>query len=128
MSELKQQEQSRKGHVKLGLYLERDELLKRVSQRVDIMMAQGLLDEVQQHVDWGFKEWKPLQSVGYKEVLMFFDGLIEKDQIAELIIKNTMNLAKRQMTWFRADTQISWFHGEKEIEKAMLWAQDWIQR
>lgn len=129
VSTLKNKEQSSKhqtSHQKLGLYWERDELLQRVSLRVDMMLKKGLIDEVKAHIDRGLKTWKPLQSVGYKEVIMYFDGVIEKDQIRELIIKNTMNLAKRQMTWFRADPNVSWFHGGKDIEKAFLWAEDWF--
>lgn len=122
-------EQSRKkeiGHAKLGLYLERDQLLKRVHLRVEGMMSQGLVDEVQGLVAQGLKDWKPLQSVGYKEVLLFLEQQVSLDEMKALIVKNTMLLAKKQMTWFRADPKVVWFQALDELDKAENWAEDWF--
>lgn len=109
-------------HQKLGLYLDRDELLKRVTSRIDDMLKQGLIDEVQGLVNKGLSGWKPLQSVGYKEVLMFLNNEISHEQMKYLIAKNTMNLVKRQMTWFRSDSSVVWFHTNNDKQKALDWA------
>lgn len=108
-------------HPKVGLYLHREELLSRVKLRVDHMLQSGLIDEVQSLIDQGLSEWKPLQSVGYKEVLLFLNQKISFEEMKSLIQKNTMNLAKRQMTWFRSDPSVVWFHSETEHTKAMDW-------
>lgn len=118
------QDKQAKSHIKLGLFLEKSELLTRVKMRVQKMLDSGLLDEVKFHLDLGLQDWKPLQSVGYKEAQMFLAGHISKPELKEQIINNTMYLAKRQMTWFRADPKVSWFHAEKELDKAKLWAID----
>jgi tRNA dimethylallyltransferase len=131
MSEINLQSKIQKhqtSHVKLGLYLERSELLKRVDTRVVQMLSMGLIEEVQNLLKLGLKDWKPLQSVGYKEVMMYLEGLLPKEQLKDLIVQNTMYLAKRQMTWFRADQKVSWFHAENELDKAMIWASDFLNR
>lgn len=112
---------------KLGLYLERHELLARVKIRTEKMLSAGLIDEVKAHLDSGLKDWKPLQSVGYKETQAFISGQMTKAELMDQIVTNTMYLAKRQMTWFRADRKVSWFHSEKELGKAKLWAKDMIR-
>lgn len=129
-SELKSSSESKqnRSHTKLGLFLEKSELFKRVQKRVQTMLDAGLLDEVQFHLNLGLQDWKPLQSVGYKEAQMFLAGHITKPELKEQIINNTMYLAKRQMTWFRADPKVSWFHAEKELDKAKLWAIDHPQK
>ncbi len=123
MSEVKKKSATSR-HAKLGLYLDRDELLKKISDRVDRMLNLGLIEEVQGLIKKGLSDWKPLQSVGYKEVQMYLEDQISKDQMTSMIIKNTMHLAKRQMTWFRADPKVVWFHAEKEKSKALSWVID----
>lgn len=126
MSELKEQANPYR-HPKIGLYLERDELLDRVSVRAKSMLQQGLVDEVKELLKTTDPHWKPLQSVGYKESLEFINGQITKVEMLDLIIKNTMNLAKRQMTWFRADKSISWFHSKNDFLKAKIWTMDYLK-
>lgn len=117
--------------LKLGVYVERDELLLRVRARTKKMLDLGLIEEVR-----GLKQnvedlnWKPLQSVGYKETLDFLNGqgVDTEDELAELIVKNTMNLAKRQMTWFRADPDVVWFHSQKDALKARLWMEEQLEQ
>ncbi len=82
------------------------------------MLKSGLIEEVRFHLSLGLKMWKPLQSVGYKEVLMYLDEDLALSDLENLIVKNTMHLAKRQMTWFRSDNSVVWFHAINEIEKA----------
>ncbi len=119
-SEINRSEHHR--HPKLGLYLEREEILSRVSNRVDAMLEEGLIDEVKGLLNQGLSTWKPLQSVGYKEIIMYLNNEINLEQSKDLIIKNTMNLVKRQMTWFRSDQSIVWFHSITEKQKALDWA------
>ncbi|MCO5113872.1 MAG: tRNA (adenosine(37)-N6)-dimethylallyltransferase MiaA [Bdellovibrionaceae bacterium] len=116
---------------KLGVYVERDELLERVKERTHKMLTLGLIDEVKA-LDEKVKnkQWKPLQSVGYKETLDFIqgEGVKTQDELYELIVKNTMNLAKRQMTWFRSDPDVVWFHSQKDELKAMLWMEEQLEQ
>lgn len=111
---------------KIGLYLEKDELLKNVIHRTETMLKEGLVDEVEFLVKKYSFDLKPLQSVGYKEVLLFLEGHFDLQQMKDEIIKNTMTLAKKQMTWFRSDSNVSWFHGSRDLEKAKLWVSDFL--
>lgn len=89
----------------IWLDLERQELYRRIEQRVDTMLAHGLMDEVRQLLAAGIKpSVKPLQAIGYKEVLLYLDGQIDQTALAELIKRNTRRLAKRQQTWFKGES------------------------
>lgn len=118
---------------KLGVYVERDELLQRVQRRTQNMLKAGLIEEVQTllHQHQVSLDWKPLQSVGYKETIEYLqghEGVKTLAELEELIIKNTMNLAKRQMTWFRSDSEVVWFHSEKDTAKAMDWMEERLEQ
>ena len=93
--------------IKIGLELPREQLYARINQRVDIMMQQGLLEEVKSLV--AFRKLNALQTVGYKEFFEYFDGIFSIEQAIEELKKNTRHYAKRQMTWFKKDEQIQWF-------------------
>ena len=116
---------------KLGLYLSREELKRRISTRVDQMIRGGLIEEVEAILQ-KLKEknlslaWKPLQSVGYKQTLMFLNGDLSREELKSTIIQSTLHLAKRQMTWFRSDKSVLWFHALKEVEKARLWLKNYL--
>jgi len=94
---------------KIGLSIHRDELRKRVQSRVDKMLELGLIDEVKGHLDSGLREWSPLKSVGYKEVVNYLDDLWDLKEMKERLVINTMQLAKRQRTWFQKDKSIQWY-------------------
>ena len=95
---------------KIGLKVEREELKQRISQRTERMIAAGLLDEVKSILDRGYSEkLKPLQSLGYKEVIGFLRGEHDWEKALQLINSNTWHYAKRQITWFAADKAINWF-------------------
>jgi tRNA dimethylallyltransferase len=94
--------------VHIGLELPRDILYTRINARVDIMMNQGLLDEVKNLVP--YKDLNALQTVGYRELFDFLEGKMSLEKAVEKIKQNTRNYAKRQLTWFKADPSISWFH------------------
>lgn len=87
----------------------REVLYDRINRRVDIMMEMGLLNEARQLIQ--FRNLSPLQTVGYKECFDYFDGITNKETCIELIKQHTRNYAKRQLTWFRRDTEAVWIDG-----------------
>lgn len=94
--------------VKIGLLRDRDELNERINKRVDEMMDSGLLSEVKLlHKN---KDLNALNSVGYKELFQFINKDIEMGEAVDNIKQNTRQFAKRQMTWFKRDKEIHWFH------------------
>jgi tRNA dimethylallyltransferase len=74
-------------------------LYQRINERVDNMMAQGLEEEAK--AVYPFKELTALQTVGYKELFDYFDGICNREEAIEKIKQHTRNYAKRQITWFK---------------------------
>ncbi len=102
--------------IKIGLNRPREELFENIGLRVDKMVNEGLLDEVK-----GLKEFKnlnALNTVGYKEIFQYFDGTYTLDEAIEKIKTNTRRYAKRQLTWFKRDKDIQWFHPD-EVKKVI---------
>lgn len=91
----------------IGLTAERPIVYQRINQRVDIMLENGLLEEVKQLR--AHKDLNALQTVGYRELFQYFDGTLTLEKAVEEIKKNTRRFAKRQGTWFRKNQQIHWF-------------------
>jgi tRNA dimethylallyltransferase len=100
--------------VKIGLMRTRDDLYKRINSRVEDMIRMGLENEVRQLI--GYRHMNALNSVGYKEFFDYFDGLVSREKAIELIKRNTRRYAKRQMTWWARDREITWFHPEDRTE------------
>lgn len=105
-----------------GLDPDREMLYKKIDQRVEQMIATGLIDEVKQvYAQYQNKENHALSGIGYKEIIQYLDGLISLVEATELIKKNTRHYAKRQMTWFRRmekqGLQIHWNLALSDIEK-----------
>ncbi len=94
--------------VKIGLNREREELYQRINQRVDQMMEDGLLDEVKGLVDK--RHTNALNTVGYKELFDYLDGRWSLDEAVERIKGNTRRYARKQLTWYKRDTEMQWFH------------------
>lgn len=103
--------------VQFGMYPERSELYKMINVRTDKMIESGLIDEVRNLYDNGFhyKEFNSLNTVGVKEVMMYFDNEINKTEMIETIKMNTRRFAKRQMTWFRKDKRIIPVHAAPDL-------------
>ena len=101
--------------VKIGLKAERQIIYDRINQRVDIMMADGLLEEAEKV--YPHKALNALQTVGYRELFSYFDGTISLDFAIEEIKKNTRRFAKRQLTWFQKDKETIWFDYLTKLEK-----------
>ena len=100
--------------VKIGIRRKRENLLERIYKRVDLMMEQGLLAEVESLLP--LRDYPALNSVGYKELFEYLDGKTTLSQAVENIKINTRRYAKRQMTWFCKDKEIQWFDAEKELQ------------
>lgn len=94
------------GIEKIGLDRKRQELYQRIDARMDMMLAQGLLEEAKKLLP--YREHNALQTVGYKEIFDFLDGQYDWKVCVELLKRNSRRYAKRQMTWFRRDEQINW--------------------
>ena len=99
---------------KIGLLVSRDRLRERITLRTRRMLENGLIEETEQLRTEGLRDWPTLKSVGYKETQMFLDGELPRENLEASIITSTMQLAKRQMTWFKRDTSIKWFDLERE--------------
>ena len=95
--------------VLLALDWPRELLYDRINRRVDQMIREGLIEEVQSLRNAGVpRDAQAMQGLGYKELLAFFDGEMSLPDAVELIKRRTRNYAKRQLTWFRADPRIRW--------------------
>ena len=94
--------------VKIGLNRNREELYNRINLRVDNMMSQGLLDEAKRMIE--HRNVNALNTVGYKELFNYIDGLWTLDEAVERIKGNTRRYARKQLTWFKRDTLMQWFH------------------
>lgn len=110
--------------VMVGLQRPREELFERIGQRVDQMMADGLLEEVKQVLP--FKELNSLNTVGYKEIFNYLDGEWPLELAVEKIKRNTRVYAKKQMTWFKKNERIKWFLPD-EVEAIMQYIDEQIQ-
>jgi len=104
--------------IKLALELPKPELQARINTRVDIMMQQGLLKEVEDLRP--FKHLNALQTVGYTELFEYFEGKVSLEQAIERIKINTRHYAKRQMTWFKKDTAFQWFTPDALRQSAIV--------
>lgn len=92
----------------IGLKCDRNELKRNIQIRTCQMLQLGLIEEVRVLLQKGLKDWPALKSVGYKQVVMFLEGQIKKEDLLEEIVQATMRLAKKQMTWFRNKYSVYW--------------------
>lgn len=105
--------------LKVALELPRAELYRRIDLRVEHMMEQGLLEEVQRLLP--FRGLKSLNTVGYRELFAHLDGKWTLDEAVDKIKQHTRNYAKRQLTWFKKDPAFHWFHpGDVEGIKNLI--------
>jgi tRNA dimethylallyltransferase len=94
--------------VRIGINRERDELFELINSRVDRMIREGLVHEVQQ-LDYA-RHTNALRTVGYRELFEYLDGSVTLNEAIEKIKTNTRRYAKRQVTWFSRDKEMRWFH------------------
>lgn len=100
--------------LKIGLNRPRPELYERINDRVDIMMKDGLLREAEAF--YPFRSLNSLNTVGYKELYEYMDGVWTLDFAVNMIKQDSRRYAKRQMTWFNRDKEINWFQPDDENE------------
>lgn len=92
-----------------GLNGDRQYIYDRINKRVDIMVKKGLFDEVENLYKEGLDlSYKSMQAIGYKEIIMYLEGKLEKQEAIDLIKQESRRYAKRQLTWFRRDERINW--------------------
>lgn len=91
------------------LTMDRAKLYDRIEKRVDLMMEQGLVEEVEGLLKMGYsKSLVSMQALGYKEIISYLEGAITKEEAVRIIKRDTRHYAKRQLTWFRRDPRIFW--------------------
>ncbi|MBR5036559.1 MAG: tRNA (adenosine(37)-N6)-dimethylallyltransferase MiaA [Prevotella sp.] len=100
--------------LKIGLNREREELYDRINKRVDAMMKAGMLDEAQRV--FPLRLLNALNTVGYKELFLYLDGTWTLEEAVERIKGNTRRYMRKQLTWFKRDPQIHWFHPDQQEE------------
>lgn len=103
--------------VQFGLEWNRHELYQNIELRVDKMIAEGLVEEVENILNMGYPtELNSLNTVGYKEIISYLNKQITLERAVELIKRNTRRFAKRQMTWFRKDERIKWLEISNDMD------------
>ena len=108
--------------ISIGLNAERSIIYDRINQRVDIMIANGLLDEAKALLP--YKHLNALNTVGYKELFQYFEGNYTLEFAVSEIKKNTRRFAKRQLTWFRKDDSVKWFDYKTEVSEIIKYIED----
>lgn len=100
--------------IKIGLCRDREELYDRINKRVDIMINDGLVNEVKSV--YQYKDLNSLNTVGYKEIIQYLEGNCTLEFAIEKIKQNSRIYSRKQMTWFKRDNEIIWFHPDREDE------------
>ncbi|KAA6326000.1 tRNA dimethylallyltransferase, partial [termite gut metagenome] len=100
--------------LKIGLIRNREELYERINHRVDAMIQGGLLEEAK--AVYPYRQLNSLNTVGYKELFKYFDGEWDLPFAVEKIKRNSRIYSRKQVTWFKHDENIQWFHPEQEQE------------
>ena len=95
--------------IKIGIERPREQLYERINLRIDLMLKNGLMEEVKGLID--YRNHNALQTVGYKEVFEYLDGNKDFATMVELLKQNSRRYAKRQMTWFKNQGSFQWFYG-----------------
>ena len=97
--------------IKIGLNRPREELYDRINQRVDQMMADGLLEEARSL--YPLRHLNALNTVGYKELFDYLEGRWPLEEAVERIKGNTRRYARKQLTWYKKDERVKWFHPQE---------------
>lgn len=100
--------------MKIGLWLERDRLRDVLLERIHQMNKNGFKEEVESLLSRGLENWWPMKSVGYQEWVDVILGREPESEVVAKILQSHMRLAKKQMTWFKKDSNILWLHTEKD--------------
>lgn len=92
----------------IGKNYPREILYQRINNRIDIMLEQGLIEETKELLNKYGRAYNIINTIGYREIIQYLDGILSIDESIELLKKNTRNYAKRQLTWFRKNADIKW--------------------
>ncbi|MCK4835907.1 MAG: tRNA (adenosine(37)-N6)-dimethylallyltransferase MiaA [Candidatus Aminicenantes bacterium] len=112
--------------IRVGLNMERDKLYEKINHRVDHMMGSGFIEEVKKLRKKYPLDCPPFSSLGYKEISQLLDGVINSTEALRLIRQHTRNFAKRQLSWFRREKDIIWFHPDN-VEQIILFVEEKFQ-
>lgn len=104
----------------IGLTMEREQLYERINRRVDLMMEEGLLEEVKSFFDAGLTDCQSIQAIGYKELYEYFANHISLEEALHMLKQNSRRYAKRQLTWFRNKMDVEWFDMTDVVQKVDL--------
>ncbi|MGE5633301.1 MAG: tRNA (adenosine(37)-N6)-dimethylallyltransferase MiaA [Caulobacteraceae bacterium] len=120
------QEESRKippryDYAYVAFTMDREKLYKRIEQRVDLMLRDGLIEEVEKLLSMGYdKNLTSMQALGYKEIVGYLEGKCSKEEAISIIKRDTRHYAKRQLTWFRRDSRIFWINVDNYYNREIL--------
>ncbi|MFA7404623.1 MAG: tRNA (adenosine(37)-N6)-dimethylallyltransferase MiaA [Pelobacteraceae bacterium] len=115
--------------LQIGILVDRGVLYQRIDERVERMLATGLLQEVSALLAAGYgRELKSMRSIGYKEAAAQLCGELSAEEAARLIKRDTRHYAKRQQTWFKADPDILWFEYPEKFGNILEHAIDFFER
>ncbi len=103
-------------YIKIALNFDRQSLYQKINIRVDKMVELGLFEECEELIKLGYKDSKPMNGIGYKEVKDFFCNKVRKNETIELIKQHSRRYAKRQITWFKRESDILWFYRNQKCE------------
>jgi tRNA dimethylallyltransferase len=112
LSEIQQEDQQRAPYELsiIGLFCERAILYDRINRRVDLMIENGLIEEVTGLINKGYSpRLKSMQGLGYRQMVAYLTGIISREEGIRLLKRDTRHFAKRQFTWFKRDPRIKWF-------------------
>lgn len=109
-----------------GISMDREKLYERINKRIDMMIEEGLIDEVKRLLEMGYdKSLVSMQGLGYKEIISYLEGEYSLEESIELLKRDTRRFAKRQITWFKRDKRINWlnkldFENEDDMIETMV--------
>jgi len=115
--------------LKIGLEINREDLYRRIEERVDQMIERGFLQEVRRLMEMGYgPELKPMQSLGYKQMVQFLSKKIGWTEAVRQIKRDTRHYAKRQWTWFKADPEVCWRDESIDRQRILLEITSFLRR
>ena len=114
--EMTKQVESRYNPLMMIIDHDREVLYDRINQRVDIMLQEGLIDEVKSLMEKGYtRDMNSMKGIGYKEVMDYLEGTVTFDEMTEILKQSTRHYAKRQLTWFRRDERINYIDAKGNV-------------
>lgn len=106
--------------ILIGLEMDREQLYDRINKRVDLMLANGLIEEARYFYHQGLKEAPAMRAIGYKELIPYFEGEVTESAAIELLKRNSRRYAKRQYTWFKNKMDVTWYNITPETKNKVF--------